>query len=368
MIKLPCNPEPVSHLLALLEGSPDQLQFLTGVVQQHGSNPQDFYARNPSPDTDWASMQALPAFQSQDWMRMAHPYVIAQLLVDLCEKASAPLPDNLYVGVDGAWQPLSYVQPTYVRPAAPAPVPAPMAPAATPAPVAAPAAVDAFPAPVSLAATPPPPTSLTLQPGEIEQEFLAAGEQPAMVTREVMGAAVTMPAQTAQQVDAARETPRATLDAAPVVDVGLQGGTPHAASQPAAAPAPAPATTTQYGLPVPTVVAPKGAGPFDKDPGGEPPKAAQRQIRDVFDMMPRMFAQPAVEVVGKGTGSAQRLRVYLGAVSMLRTALASVPDQTCPVGYLLWQLDSLRYEAAQSAAGPTMLAFEKWLLQGPDHD
>lgn len=362
MIQLPSNYEPVQNLLAMFTGTPDQLEFLTSIVQQHGANPQDFYARNPRMEAGWTELSSLPAFQQQDWPRIAHPYVFAQLLVDLCEKVGAPVPDNLYVGVDGAWQPLSYIQPMF-KPAAPViPVAAPV-PAPAPAP-------DPYPQPVPVAATPPAPQTLDLQPTTIEGEFSVepAPGAPVMVQTPVMGATVTMPAATAAQIEAARNTPREPL-AAPAADVGLSGGTPHAAPPPAAAQELPPVEGAgQYGLPQPHMTASKGASPFDKDPGGEPPKTVQRQIRDMYDMMPRMFAMPAGDVVGKGTGSAQRQRVYLAAVSLLKQALASVPDANCPVGYLMWHLDHLRYNASTSAAGPTLLAFEKWMLQAGDHE
>lgn len=356
MIRLIANPQAVSALLGFLDGTPEQIAYLQGIVQTHGANPGDYYTNNPDPGLSYDQLSALPAFQSQDWSRMIHPYVTAQLLVDLCEKANVPLPDNLHVAVDGEWQPLSYVQPTYARPAAPAPL---AAPEPDPAP-------DPYPEPQPIATTPPAPTTLQLQPDPevLDGEFLAA-PPPAqdnylagMVQREVLGAVVTMPAETAKQVDAARAARTEAATPAPVEGVAMPVQT-----QPDA-PVQTLAGAGEFGLPQPFMHASKGTSVLDKDPGGQVPSGTSpRQIRDLMAMMPRLFAAPAGDVVGKGAGSVQRHRLYTAALLLVHTALSSVPDKNCPVSYLLWHLEHLRYNASQTPGGTTMLKYEQWLFR-----
>lgn len=360
MIKLHAHPGAVSALLGYLDGSPEQIAFLQGVIQTHGANPQDYYVTNPPLDRTFEQLQQLPAFQAQDWSRFAHPHVIAQLLVDLCEKAGQPLPDNLHVAVDGKWEPLAFVQPTYT--ARPVQVQAP-----APAPV---AKSDPYPDPQPVVSTPPAPATLQLQPDPevLDAEFVPA-QTSETVERPVMGATVTMHPAAAAQIDAAR----AAREAATVQEQTYpSANTPATAPAQAVAmpvqdaPAPSPAPTLagagQFGLPQPFMTASKGTSVFDKNPEGTPPTTASpRQVRDLMAMMPHMFAAQAGDVVGKGKGSVQRHRLYTAALLMLHTALSSVPDKNCPVGYLLWHLEHLRYNASQTPGGQTMLAYETWL-------
>jgi hypothetical protein len=257
------------------------------------------------------------------------------------------------VAVDQRWEPLNQVQPTWAPTALPT-----ATPAAAPAP--APQA-DPYPQPQPVATTPPPPTSLALQPEPesiVDAEF---GEPGTLVQREVMGATVSMTPQAAQQVDAARDTPRTTVEQVAATQAPVQTAMP-VQDAPAAAPTPQLAGAGQFGLPQPFMTAAKGTSVFDKDPGGEPPKGVSpRQIRDMMAMAPSLFAAQASDVVGKGTGSVQRHRLYTAELALLHTALSSVPDKNCSVGYLLWQIEHLRYNASQTPGGATMLAYEKWL-------
>jgi hypothetical protein len=348
VIKLNVNHDAVSALLAFLTGTPEQIEFLRGVVQSHGANPADFYVNNPAPNLSFDELKATPYFQQQDWQRLAHPHVMAQLLVDLCEKASAPLPPSLFVAIGTVWEPLEQVEPTY-RAAAPAPAPAP----------------DPYPQPVPVASTPPAPATLQLQPDpEVLEGELLGTTEPALVTRPMpSGATVTMTAEAAQQIDAARDTPRQPLNPAQTLvhDIAQEVAMP-VQPQPSPSPVPALAGAGQFGLPQPFMTASKGTSVFDKDPEGSPPTSpSPRQIRDLMALMPHLFAAPASDVVGKGKGSVQRHRLYTAALLMLHTALSSVPDKNCSVGYLLWHIEHLRYNASQTPGGQTMMAFEKWL-------
>ena len=327
MIRLNANPQTVDTLLGALQGTPEELGLLASIVQTHGANPTEFYTNNPPPEASVADIQATPAARAGDWSRMVHPHVTAQLLVNFCERFSVPLPDNLHVAVDGAWQPLSYVPPTMIT-AAPSPAPAP-APAPAP---------SKFPEPERISVTQAPPVQqVALQPDPPAQQE--------SVTREVMGAQITMPATAAQQIDAARDTPRGAEPASEISAADALAG------------------FGAFGLPLPTMTVTKGTSPFDKDPGGKLPKgAAPRQLRDMDDMANRVFAMLAGDVVGKGTGAVQRQRYYTTLLALLDRALASVPDEACTVGYLRWHISHLRFNASQTAAGASMAQFEEWAL------
>lgn len=341
MIRLTVNPLAVQFALNQIpnEHAAAFLDAFTEALVRTGQDPTRYYSQaavgpDAAPEQIMAAAPgaANPSYPNGDWARLVHPQVLAQITVDLAERAGLPVPDNVFVYDNGDWQRLTTVQPS----APPAPVPLPIQPQPVQAP---PMQTQPMMPPLQPAADPYP------QP------------EPISASTYVPPAAIQLAPE--DGIEDAQFAP-----SAPPAAAGLQTGqmTSLPVQAPQSAEQPATLGTGEYGLPAPTLAASKGASPFDKDPGGDVPKALPpRQLRDVVEMLPHLFAAPAGDVVGKGNGVLQRQRMYLAALYLVDTALASVPDPNCPVGYLRYHLSHLRYHASQSPGGPTMLAFEKWL-------
>jgi hypothetical protein len=365
MIRLPqVNPSAVQFILASIpkEQGPAYMEHFASCLQRQGQDPNFYYSQAlVGPD---ASVQHIQSVYSQavdaagqpDWARMVHPQVLAQAVIDLAERDALPVPDNTYVFDPAAnWQLLTMIQPS-PRPTNGGIVAPPPA-----APVAAPVA-QTLQQPAQAAADPyPPPTPISARVTE-QQPVIQLQPEPDIIDGQFAPQSTLSPPAHAQQplqqpasnvvpmVQPTQDQVAAPLLQQPQVQQEVTG-------------------TGEYGLPLPTMSASKGASPFLKDPGGDVPKSAPaRQLRDIIDMAPHLFASPAGDVVGKGNGVAQRTRVYMAALLLADKILASVPDPNCPVGYLRFHIEHLRYHAGQSAAGGTMLAHEKYLFSGGGDD
>jgi hypothetical protein len=341
------NPQAVQFVLGTIppEQAQAYLDHFAECLTRTGQNPALYYTQ-AHVDAN-ASVQAIqeaapravtPAAPSGDWALLVHPKVLAQVVVDLAERTGLPVPDNVFV-YEGDWRRLTEVQPSpRAQPVAPvAQQPAPI--------VAAPPAADPYPQP----------TPISTSQYETAAPIQLAPDD------------VIEDAQFTQQ-----STPSQTGSLQPPAQAQQPSNVVSLHQQPVAQPQPEvaqeqPVGTGAYGLPQPIMAASKGKSPFDKDPSGTAPKSAPaRQVRDILEMLPHLFASPAGDVVGTGNGQAQRTRMYTAALLIADTLLASVPDPSCPVGYLRHHLAHLRYHASQTPAGPTMLAFEKWLFTPGD--
>lgn len=338
MQRLNVNPATLAMALASLTGTPEEVNYFAAQLTRSCATELTLYQSTPPPNAPPEVVQAAAAGKSE-WGDMLHPFVVAQVLVDLCERTGQPIPDNLFVYADNDWVPLHNVQPN-----APARTPvAPPAPAVTPAQL-------ASPAPVSL------------------ERVEVMGATIIHATDPQPQQAVPMP-QVPLQVTNIPEPPELIEDAV-IVPPTVQ----TAAVTPAPAPAPAPQAATvgadgivrgEFGLPVPEMAAPKGKSPFDTDPGYKVPGSApDRVVRDWITLSEGLFAVPAATLVkGDGKGTAQRTRAYMALLLLVDQALASVPEDTTPVGFLRHHIAHLRYNASQSAAGPSMLAAEQYLFK-----
>lgn len=357
MQRLTVNPATLAMALATLTGTHEEINYFASQLMRSCATELSLYQSTPPADATPEAVQAAAVGKSE-WGDIVHPHVVGQVLVDLCERASQPCPDNLFVYVGTDWVPLHNVQPS--APAKPATPPAPQTPAITPQQIASPATVEqlqrvevmgatilkvASPAPAPSPGAPVPAgvletTPVTLQ-GLIDQ---VAPPVPDMVEdAHFTEAATSAPAPAPVPTPGPATATRATLPAGPVV-VG------------------------EFGIPPPDMAAPKGKSPFESDPGGKVPTSApDRAMRDWVAMSTQLFnTPPAVLIKGDGKGVVQRQRVYMALLLLVDQILSSVPDDTTPVGYLRFHLSHLRYNASQTAAGPTMIAWEQYLFRKDD--
>lgn len=336
MQRLNVNPATLAMALASLTGTPEEVNYFAAQLTRSCATELTLYQSTPPPDAPPEVVQAAAAGKTE-WGDMLHPFVVAQVLVDLCERTGLPIPDNLFVYAGNDWVPLHNVQPN--APARP--------PAAPPAPAVTPAQL-ASPAPVSLERVEVMGATILKATDPQPQQTVPMPQVPLQVT--------TMP-----------EPPELIEDAEIVPP-------PAQTAAPAPAPAPAQQATTvgsdgivrgEFDLPVPEMAAAKGKSPFDTDPGYKVPGSApDRVVRDWIAMTERLFSVPAATLVkGDGKGTAQRTRAYMALLLLVDQALASVPDDTTPVGFLRHHIAHLRYNASQSAAGPSMLAAEQYLFK-----
>lgn len=338
MYRLDVNPATLAFAKQHIPHNLEALQFLTEQLLRT-SKEVNLYNDTPQPASDIATVQQLAADKNGDWARIVHPHVLAQIVVDMAEALSVPIPDNVPVWLDNDWRQLAFVQPTPPAPVQQAAPTLPPAPTPAPAPVAAPAPAPATPS-MSL-----PQVMAEAQPDALAQ--MAA--PPPSAAQSAQPAATHVPqeqaATTGQAVDPA----------------------PQNAAQ--SVPGTVPSDSFGFNLPSATMIASKGANPLAKDPGGVVPKSAPaRYLRDMADMAPHLFSMPAGDIVGKGKGQLQRQRVLMALFSFADQILASVPDGETPVALLRHQLAHQRYNASVTPGGPTMLAWEAYLLAAGAED
>ena len=330
MLRLTINPQVLAMCEASLKGTTEELAYFAGQLLRSNTEV-GLYESTPPAQAGLEVVGPHAATKNGDWGAMVHPHVLAQIVVDLAERLNQPVPDNHYVFIDGDWKPLSFVQPS---PRAAPPAPAPVVPP-----------------------TPPTPPTPDLMAQMASPQVLSTTPLDSLLQEPPKPAAVPAP------------TPAPSAGESPVTVVGqAQAPGPVSVVGQAQAPAPAAAAAAafpigEFGMVQPLLHAVKGSSPFDKDPGGKVPTSPpSRIIRDIVDMAPLFFAYPAAEVVGKSTGSTQRLRAYMAAAALLDQFLSGVPDGNTPVAYLRHQLAHLRYNASMTPAGPTMKAHEDYLM------
>lgn len=340
MQRLTVNPQTLAMALGSLHGTPEEVAYFATQLQRSCAAELALYQTTPPADAPPEVVQAhAQASGKTDWGDTVHPHVVGQILVDLCERTGQPVPDNLYVYHGNDWVPLHNVQPSApVRPAAPA-----IAPALTPAQLASPAPdlqrVEVLGATILKTAEVPMP-----QPGTLEGMIESATGQPTYG-----GVPVPDMIEEAEVVSPAKAPASA----------------PAPAAAPAPAPAPVPQVVDQYGLPVPTLAAPKGKSPFDTHPGGKVPGTPpDRALRDILAMATQLFSTPAAVIVkGDGKGVVQRQRVFSSLLLLVDQMLGTIQDPHVPIGALQHYVRQLRYEATQTPGADVMLEYEKYLFQ-----
>ena len=285
---------------------------LVAQLRRTMTNPAVHYAigsPNDPPEVAYARFQK----GQEGWADFVHPHVLGAALIKLHADAGEPVPEYLYVAQGGEWVPLSRFA-TVTSTQTPAEVQSNAAQAAQ---------VAAGNAQSGASGTP------------AQDVHHGSGAAAAAQTSET-SAALSQDAQTAASSD-----PASGLDGDRLPALTFEAPGYHGAGRPA-------------------------KSPFDaandpKVPKGAPP----RLIRDYNEMAARLFSDTHYALIGKTTGSPQRLRAWGPLIDLVQSALGSAhPDLT--VRELREYLAKSLAAASEAAAWPEIQAWREYARRASD--